>query len=135
MSRLYTPEQEAELLANGELSESGNDIDPHPVVKLYALNSRAIWLLTELSTSLDGLAFGLCDLGMGEPELGNVYIPDLEAFKHATRDAFLIERDLEFEATHPLSVYTLAADYAGEIVEDTVLLDIAKRIVDQRRPE
>nr|WP_310587633.1 DUF2958 domain-containing protein [Dyadobacter fanqingshengii] len=79
MSRFFTPEQEAELRETGMRTDGGDEIDTRPVVKHFTTNGPAIWLLTELSPFYDGLAFGLCDLGFGQPELGNVYIPELEA--------------------------------------------------------
>jgi Protein of unknown function (DUF2958) len=39
-------------------------LDFKPVVKLFTPDAQCTWLLTELD---DGLLFGLCDLGKGEP--------------------------------------------------------------------
>jgi len=49
------------------------------VVKLYTPNAGATWLLSELDA--EGIAFGLCDLGLGFPELGYVSLAELEAFR------------------------------------------------------
>ena len=49
------------------------DQTPHdfvPVVKLFTPDPGAIWLLTELDPDDADTAFGLCDLGLGCPELG-----------------------------------------------------------------
>ena len=46
------------------------EFDCYPVVKIFYPLSDAIWLLTELDG--DGIAFGLCDLELGYPELGYV---------------------------------------------------------------
>jgi hypothetical protein len=59
------------LLANGAKSAAGEDIDPVPVVKLFTPDANATWLLTELDPDNPTLAFGLCDLGLGSPELGS----------------------------------------------------------------
>jgi hypothetical protein len=40
------------------------------VVKLFTPDAQCTWLLTELGN--DDIAYGLCDLGMGTPELGLV---------------------------------------------------------------
>lgn len=126
MFRFFTPEEEAELRANGMRTDGGDEIDPRPVVKLFATNGRAIWLLTELSPFYEGLAFGLCDLGFGEPELGNVYIPEIEEVKHATTGLPLVEKDESFTATHTIAVYAEAARTNREIVENKELLDSAE---------
>jgi hypothetical protein len=52
-----------------------------PVVKLHTLFFPCVWLLTELDPDDPELAFGLCDLGMGYPEIGWVYLPELAALK------------------------------------------------------
>ncbi len=46
--------------------------------------------------------FGLCDFGVGEPELGYVSLDELRE----VRAGLLIglERDLSFRATHPISI-------------------------------
>jgi Protein of unknown function (DUF2958) len=50
-----------------------------------------------------GLAFGLCDLGIGEPELGYVSFAELEAAK--VQLSLPVERDLHFMATRTISAY------------------------------
>ena len=41
-----------------------------PVVKLFTPDVNATWLLTELDPEDPDISFGLCDLGVGCPELG-----------------------------------------------------------------
>lgn len=48
--QLLTAEQRAALLANGAASAK-QDIDPHPVVKLFTPDAGTPWLLTELDPS------------------------------------------------------------------------------------
>ncbi|WP_138476153.1 DUF2958 domain-containing protein [Dyadobacter bucti] len=131
MSRLYTPEEEAKLRENGKRSES-QDIDPVPVVKLFATNGRAIWLLTELSPFYEGMAFGLCDLGMGCPELGDVYLPELEEIKQRNTGLPAVERDDNFSPEHPLSIFTEAARLFGQITEDQVELRAFSKTINPR---
>ncbi|MEA2890383.1 MAG: hypothetical protein QOI05_1176 [Bradyrhizobium sp.] len=59
------------------------------------------------------LAFGLCDLGTGFPELGSVRISELESHKGPL--GIGIERDLHFEAGKSLSAYTAEARAKGRI--------------------
>lgn len=122
-----------QLLANGARSAAGEDIDPCPVVKLFtppwpfhALtraeplatppDAGATWLLTELDPDDPDLAFGLCDLGLGCPELGTVRLSEIEALRGRLR--LPVERDLAFEACGPLSAYVIAARQAERIVTD-----------------
>jgi hypothetical protein len=82
---LLTTAQCDQLLANGRaqrqaIGYGAGDcipVDPHPVVKLFTPDAGATWLLTELDPNDEDLAFGLCDLGLGEPELGYVRLSDL----------------------------------------------------------
>ena len=67
------------LLANGARSAAGEDIDPIPVVKLFTPDANATWLLTELNAN--EIAFGLCDLGLGSPELGYVDISEIVSLR------------------------------------------------------
>ncbi|MDH2313881.1 DUF2958 domain-containing protein [Methylobacterium brachiatum] len=107
--QLITAEQRAALLANGAASAK-RDIAPHPVVKLFTPDTGATWLLTELD-----IAFGLCDLGLGCPELGYVRLSELQTVRGKL--GLPVERDLWFEAKGLLSAYAAAAHRAEHIVE------------------
>jgi len=61
------------------------------------------------------IAFGLCDLGMGFPELGYVDLSEIEEAQDQLR---YLERDTTFEGKFPISVYARAARRAGHIVTD-----------------
>lgn len=82
MTTILTKALRAKLLENGQAQRAairnGSDdlqpIDPYPVVKLFTPDAGATWLLTELDPEDDDLAFGLMDLGLGEPELGYVRV-------------------------------------------------------------
>jgi hypothetical protein len=112
MTKLITDEQRAQLLANGRESAENPDFDPRPMVKLFTPNAGATWLLTELDA--EDVAFGLCDLGQGFPELGYVSLTELEGLRG--RWGLPIERDLHFVADKPLSGYAREARLAGRIV-------------------
>lgn len=60
-------------------------------------------MLTELDPEEPDIAFGLCDLGMGFPELGCVRFSELESVRGKL--GLPIERDLYFTADRPLSAY------------------------------
>src|SRR3546814_6239208 len=79
--QLITDEQRERLLANGRRTAAGENIDPPPVVKLFTPDANATWLLTELDPAEPDLAFGLCDLGLGFPELGYVSLAELRRLR------------------------------------------------------
>jgi hypothetical protein len=65
---LFTQKQTQKLLANCQEQIINNDaghsdIDFKPVLKLFTPDAQCTWLLTELGN--DDIAYGLCDLGMG----------------------------------------------------------------------
>jgi len=108
--------------------EVQNDLgrDHEPVVKLYSKYGKAIWLLSELD-STNNIAFGLCDLGQGKPELSYVSINDLESIKHARLRVPMVEIDPAFEGKYPMSVYLEAARKNSRVTEDDVLLKEAQK--------
>jgi hypothetical protein len=115
---LITKTQTEKLLENGRAQRAAMDqgddvIDFKPVVKLFTPDAQCTWLLSELDPD-GGLAFGLCDLGMGCPELGYVALAELHAVRGKL--GLPIERDLHFEADQPLSAYFDQARVRGQIV-------------------
>ena len=113
MTDLFTQAQRDQLRANSIDQDNGNDIDRVPVVKLFTPGEgRCTWLLTELDAN--NVAFGLCDLGMGEPELG--YVDINEMLDAINRIGLPIERDLYVTLDKPLSHYTELARKARRIV-------------------
>src|SRR5690606_33993392 len=102
MMKLFTEQQYQQLIDNGK--RQNRDKDHAPVVKLFLPGSGCTWLLSELEHEEPTIAFGLCDLGMGFPELGNVSITELEEIRHPYLD-LPVERDEYFESKYPLSVY------------------------------
>ncbi len=104
------------LLANGAVE---CETDHFSVVKLFNPCGAAVWLITEMMDDGDKL-FGLCDLGVGCPELGYVSLTEIESVKN--RLGLGMERDLYFAPRFPLSVYTEAAGIAEQITEAEDLL-------------
>jgi hypothetical protein len=118
--KLFTKEIAEKLAANGRAQDAvrgtEDEIDFAPVVKLFTPDANCTWLLTEIESEAPEIAFGLCDLGMGFPELGNVSLAELAALRGKL--GLPIERDRHFKATHPLSVYADAARQGDAITED-----------------
>ena len=111
---LITTEQRIVLLANGRASLENPDFDPAPVVKLFTPDGGATWLLTEIDPDDHDHAFGLCDLGLGMPEIGWVSLDELASVRGGL--GLPIERDLSFRAEKRLSGYARDARLAGRIV-------------------
>ncbi|NBC14269.1 MAG: DUF2958 domain-containing protein [Gammaproteobacteria bacterium] len=87
--------------------------DHVPVVKLFTPDAACTWLLTELDPEEPDIAFGLCDLGVGCPEIGSVRLSELEALRG--RAGLPVERDRFFRADRPLSAYAAEAAANGSI--------------------
>ena len=108
--KLLTKANRLKLEANARKTEIEGEDDHRPVVKLFDPCGAATWLLTEIEGDI---AFGLCDLGMGSPELGSVSISELEAITGPL--GIGIERDKWFEAEMTISQYAEAARASGSI--------------------
>jgi len=109
---LITDAQRQQLLDNGAARARQQVTDPYPVVKLYTPDAGAVWLLTELAA--DGnLAFGLCDAGLGAPELAHVALSDLEKMRGPR--GLAVVPDSHFAARQPLSAYYRQALRDGSI--------------------
>jgi len=111
---LLTPSDREQLLANAVRSRSDPDYDPMPVVKLHIPYHPAIWLLTELDPREPHIAYGLCDLGLGFPEIGSVDLRELTALRVGPTN--LVKRDARFQATKTLRAYAEEARAAGRIL-------------------
>ena len=91
--KLLTEAHKAKLFANAKTSQYDVSHDPVPVVKLFTPWANCTWLLTELEDNQD-IAFGLCDLGIGCPEIGSVSLAEISAFQGPA--GLKIERDRHF---------------------------------------
>ena len=116
--KLLTADIRKKLLRNGRarLQRQQNEQpepDFCPVVKLFTPDRGCTWLLTEIDPEDPDIAFGLCDLGFGCPELGSVSLSELESVRGQLN--LPIERDLYFAATKTLSAYADEARAHGAI--------------------
>ncbi|MDY8108857.1 DUF2958 domain-containing protein [Fulvimarina sp. 2208YS6-2-32] len=110
---LLTAEIRRQLLANGRHRHSRPDFDPAPVVKLFTSDARATWLITELDPNEPDRAFGLCDLGLGSPELGYVSLADISGVRGCL--GLPVERDRWFRSCEAISVHAERARQNGRI--------------------
>lgn len=117
--KLITQAQREAMLENGRINQArmavdGDTVDHKPVVKLFTPDAGATWLLSELDPDDQDIAFGLCDLGMGCPEMGAVRLSEIAAIRG--RMGLPVERDLHFTAEATLTAYADRARQAGRIV-------------------
>jgi hypothetical protein len=85
-----------------------------PLVKLFTPDAQATWLLSELDPDAPELAFGLCDLGLGFPELGDVSIVELVQLRGPL--GLPVEKDQHFTAKLSLWDYAQQARQHQRIV-------------------
>ncbi len=115
---LMTKAQRRQLEKNGiaqrQAQERDTFIDFQPVIKLFTPDAGATWLLSEVYPDDPDIAFGLCDLGVGFPELGDVSLTELAAVRGPF--GLSVERDRGFLATKTLSAYAREAHQAGRII-------------------
>lgn len=122
---LFTKKITERLTKNGLASlraimKDGNTPDHAPVVKWFNPAGAATWLLTELEVEVidgtvtpTGRIYGLCDLGMGEPEMGYLDIAEITGFRGTF--GLGIERDRYFTGSKPISEYAADARNTGRI--------------------
>ena len=95
-------------------TQDKTDFDSAPVLKLFTPDAGATWLLSAIDREEHDHAFGLCDQGLGFPELGWVSLQELATVRG--RLGLPIERDLHFRAEKRLSAYARDARHAGRII-------------------
>ena len=81
------------------------------MVKLFTPDGPATWLLSEIIPDGSDIAFGLCDLGCGDVELGSVSLSELSALRG--RLGLPVERDRHFHPNKPLGDYADRATVFG----------------------
>lgn len=105
------------LLKNAKLQDTrdgGDDFDFLPVVKLFTPDAGCTWLFSEARVEGDDLIlFGLCDVGLGTPELGYASFNEIKALRGKL--GLPVERDMWFDAKLTLSEYADKAREEGGI--------------------
>lgn len=113
--KIFEPQSLQQLIENWKENEplrgTREERDYQPAAKLFLPWTSGTWLLTECDD--DGLAFGLCDLGMGTPELGYVSLDELLAIRGPA--GLRVEQDVFFKASKPISQYADEAMAQGRI--------------------
>jgi hypothetical protein len=104
---LITDEIKAKLLENGARVLNEPDFDPEPVVKFFTPDAGATWLVAAMYPDDQDILYGLCDLGLGYPELGDVSLEELKEIRG--KMGLPVERDLGFKSKMTLSGYARLA--------------------------
>lgn len=89
-----------------------DDVNNKPILKLFG-GGACTWLISERED--DDRLFGLCDLGLGCPELGYVSQAELETLRFPPF-GLPIERDLSFKADKTLAEYAEIARQNQRII-------------------
>lgn len=127
--KLFTKAQYDKLVRNG-LPEN-RDKDHAPVVKWFTPDADMTWLVSEIVD--EQTAFGLCDIGHCEPELGYISIQEIMSLRG--KWGMPVERDLHFDAKYPMSVFYDAARLNQYITEDESELHQASQRLKKSSPE
>ncbi|MBK6614162.1 DUF2958 domain-containing protein [Ottowia sp.] len=112
---LTTDQEHTQLLANGRERAAGLAIDPQPVVRLFTPDAHATWLLASLDPADGDTAWGVMDVGIGMPDLGEIKLSDLASIVGPRQQPVM--RDRYFKAVRPLSEYLRLAQENGSIVD------------------
>jgi len=115
MNSLITEDERQQLLAHGEARAAGRAIDPPPVVRLFTPDAHATWLLAALDPADGNTGWGVCDVGIGMPELGTIKLSDLASIVGPRKQPVM--RDRYFQAVRPLSEYLRLMQENGGIVD------------------
>jgi hypothetical protein len=115
---LLTDSQVSLLIANAgaarQAAQRGQELDPFPVVRLFARHGYAVCLLAALDPHDRDYGYGLYDDGHGHPYEGFVVLRVLAETQ--LKEGYRIECDPSFVAAKPLSAYTAIAQARGLII-------------------
>ena len=115
--RFLTHADRERLLQNGkwrQLAGMCDRLDFIPVVRLVMPDAPWIFLLSEIDPSRPDIAYGLCDLGMGSPDMGDISITELNYL--CGKDGLQVMRDSSFKPDRTLREYAERARVHGRII-------------------
>ena len=118
--KLITEEIKTKLASN-----KGDPNLDKPYLKLFSPTGAATWLISEMID--EDTLFGLCDLGMGFPELGYVSLQELESLELPL--SMKVERDMYFEPSKTLEEYaSVAREHSRIVTEESLLNDTLSKL-------
>jgi hypothetical protein len=111
---LLTADDRGRMLWQAACIETAPRFEAWPVVKLFMPDGAATWLLATIDLEDPDILWGLCDLGLGFPELGSVRLSEITVVRGAL--GLPVERDRHFKADRSIYAYADEALKAGRIV-------------------
>lgn len=109
---MIRPAERHQLLQNDAAQRpvrgTRGELDLKPVALLTLPFSDCAWLLTEIDNEDENIAFGLADLGLGFPELGSVWLPELAEFRLGP---VRVIQDTSFSTSRTLNWWTREAQF------------------------
>ena len=69
--------------------------DLRPVVKLSTEDGMCSWLLTEIDPDDHNMAFGLSDIGLGEPKQEWIWLPQIQNMREKLGQKIISDQDFE----------------------------------------
>lgn len=116
MMKLLTAEQMRRLqrqwAEREQANRTGRAYDPKPPLKLFTADAGATWLIAALSP--DGCtAWGVCDLGLGFVEIGELDMAELRAVRGQL--GLPVERDRWFKPDRTIGQYQSEGAAIGRI--------------------
>ena len=116
--KLLTKEIEKKLIKQQLASNEVSRTKHKPYLKLFNPCGDATWLLSEYNPENE-MFYGLCDLGMGSPELGYVSLHELMSIKLPY--GLSIERDMYWKPNRTLIEYwEMAFECSGNMMHEDV---------------
>jgi hypothetical protein len=113
---MLTQDDKKKMLENGRQRVGAGDDDTRgllPVVRLFTSDANCNFLLAALEADDPDVAYGLCDLGMGFPELCRIRVSELESLRG--EEGKPVERDPGFRPDKTLAEYAAEARSSGRI--------------------
>ena len=114
-TNLITSTQRKQLLKNGTEIKNNPNLNLSPVVKLFTPDAGCTWLLASIDPDRPDIAFGLCDLGMEFPELGDVSLNDIAKIRGGS--GLPVEQDKFWKPKGTIGEYYAAARRKRRIVQ------------------
>jgi hypothetical protein len=111
---LITFEQRVLLLRNGAVAKMESLLGRPPVLKLFTPDAAGTWLISAIDPADADRAWGLCDPGLGSPELGWVSLAELASVRGPL--GCPVRRDEAFEPNSSLRAYTVEAQRVGIVI-------------------
>ena len=110
-AKLITKNIDQQLRKNHRSSVSSGTslMKMKPVVKLFTPDAAGTWLLVSLDEH--NIAYGLCDLGLGCPEVGSVSLEEIKSVRGNW--GLPVERDRGFIPQKTLDEYAQIAKKTG----------------------